>query len=64
MTETEWEDWSRDTGAVFAPITAIPISLIYCALNLITAVSVRLLIKHFHKRRTILFFSSDNVTAG
>jgi hypothetical protein len=49
QTEAERQDWASDTWRVFAPLFAIPYSLVYCTINLITAGLIRLLIMRFHQ---------------
>jgi hypothetical protein len=40
-TDAELDDWASDTWHSFAPITAVPVSVVYCALNLALAAFVR-----------------------
>jgi len=49
QTEEEQRDWSSDTWRIFAPISAIPWSLVYCTINLATAWLIRSLILYIHK---------------
>lgn len=55
QTDAEMEDWSSDTWHSFAPITAMPVALVYCSLNLLGAGVVRgtiALISHWVTSRT------------
>lgn len=40
-TDAEMRDWASDTWHSFAPFTAIPVSVIYCSINLAAATLVR-----------------------
>ena len=55
-TDAEMDDWASDAWHSFAPITAAPLSVVYCALNLTLAAFVRgiwHLVSYLCGRRTI-----------
>jgi len=54
QTAEEWSDWSSDTWNSFAPVTAIPYTLVYCLANAAIAYAIfgaaRLAIRFFRQR--------------
>ena len=55
QTPEERQDWTGDTWRVFAPVFAIPQSIVYCAAHLIAAVVFRLIMNYLRR------FTSSNV---